>query len=156
MVQSTPDLFSPSLHQQQLPPGADAPAANPFGHGSRAEQKPQAHSPETRQGFSKPWKKTESFTPRTCNTGLKHGPIRSKVTSLALLLNTSPAGTSTKTGAKAQDTGNPSDTQENTPVRRRQKIIRDQSPHKRNKHLQWQHRSTEPMFTLVAPFIPVP
>lgn len=83
------------------------------------------------RGFPNPRKKAESFTPRTYNAGLKHGPIRSKVTSLALLLDTSPAGTSTKTGAKAQDMGNPSDSRENTTIRRRQKVTRDRSPHKR-------------------------
>lgn len=99
-------LLPGSKHSNFLP-RADAPAANPFGHGRAETPSP---TPETRQGFSKPWKKAESFAPRTYDASLKHRPIRSKVTSLALLLDTSPARTSTKTEAKAQDMGNPSDT----------------------------------------------
>lgn len=99
--------------------------------GQRGIPKPTPLKPL--RGFPNPRKKKslESFTPRTYKAGLKHGPIRSKVTSLALLLDTSPAGTSTKTGAKAQDMGNPSDSRENTTSRRRQKVTRDRSPHKR-------------------------
>lgn len=49
-IQNSPELFSPSLHQQALS-GADAPAMKLCGllFCSSKEKKPQAHYPETGQ-----------------------------------------------------------------------------------------------------------
>lgn len=152
-VQSTAELFSPSLHSSSFLPGQMLQLQTRLATalGQSRNPKPTPLKPVRR--FPNPGKGSHSALGFTMLV-LKHGPTIPQVTSPALLLNTSPAGTSVKTEAKAQDMGNPSDTQENTAVRRRQ--IRDQPPHKRNKHLQQQHRSSDPMFTLVAPFIPVP